>query len=56
LPKYTNPQLPSHNLVTEQFTGPGGFTGEASANGPLRLWLYKRERSIKVGRYSSHSQ
>jgi len=51
LPSYTNPKIPPHNLVTEQLTGPQGFTGEASAGGPLRTWIYKRERSLNVGTY-----
>jgi len=51
LPKYTNPKLHTSNLVTELITGPSGFTGEASGGGPLKLWIYKKERSVKVGPY-----
>jgi len=53
MPKHTNPKYPPENFVTEQITGPGGFTGEASSGGPLRLWIYKKERSIKVGEYKT---
>ena len=56
LPKYSTPKLPPNNLVTEQISGPGGFTGEASAGGPLRLWIYKKTRSLNVGKYAESEQ
>lgn len=51
MPKNTNPKFGKFGLVTEQFTGPQGFTGELSANGPLRTYMYKKERSIKIQEY-----
>lgn len=56
MPSHTNPKNHPKGLVTEQFTGPQGFTGEASSNGPLRLWLYKQQRTLKVGAYSRARQ
>lgn len=39
-----NPKIAPYNTVTEQFTGPGGFTAENQ----LKLWLYKINRSVNI--------